>query len=136
LPGGAGETLGDALLAPHRWYGRALLPLAAAGQLRALAHVTGGGIAGNLVRVLPARCCARVSAAAWPRPALFRWLQQAGGVPEDDARRALNLGVGMIAVVEAARVSAVNAALASAGETSWRLGEVIEGERGVEWMSG
>jgi len=136
LPGGAGETLADALLAPHRWYGRALLPLAASGQLRAMAHVTGGGIAGNLVRVLPEGCRARVSPSAWPRPALFRWLQQAGNVPEDDARGALNLGVGMAVVVEPARVAAVSGALASAGETVWRLGDVAAGERGVEWTSG
>ena len=133
LPGGSGETLGDALLAPHRWYGRALLPLAAAGELRALAHVTGGGIAGNLVRVLPAGRRAHLSASAWPRPALFRWLQQSGGVPEDDARTALNLGLGMLVVVEPARLASVTAALVASGETVWRLGEVAEGERGVEW---
>ena len=136
LPGGSGESLDEALLAPHRWYGRALLPLAANGELRALAHVTGGGIAGNLVRVLPERCRARVSAAAWPRPALFRWLAQAGGVPEDDARSAWNLGVGMVVVVEPARVVAVSDALTAAGETVWRLGDVIEGPRGVDWTSG
>jgi len=136
LPGGAGETLADALLAPHRWYGRTLLPLAASGQLRAMAHVTGGGIAGNLVRVLPEGCRARVSPGAWPRPALFRWLQQAGSVPEEDARGALNLGVGMVVVVENARVASVTAALTGAGETVWRLGDVAAGERGVEWTNG
>jgi len=136
LPGGAGETLADALLAPHRWYGRALLPLATSGQLRAMAHVTGGGIAGNLVRVLPEGCRAQVSPGAWPRPALFRWLQQSGSVPEEDARGALNLGVGMLVVVEPARVASVTAALTAADETVWRLGEVAAGERGVEWTNG
>ncbi len=135
LPGGAGETLAAALLAPHRWYGRALLPLASSGLLRAMAHVTGGGIAGNLVRVLPEGCRARVSASAWPRPALFRWLQRVGDVPEDDVRTALNLGIGMVVVVEPARIEAVTAALGEAGETVWRLGEVFSGQRGVEWTS-
>jgi len=133
LPGGAGEKLGEALLAPHRWYGRALLPLAERGELRALVHVTGGGIAGNLVRVLPEGRRARVSASAWPRPAMFRWLVQAGDVPEDDARTALNLGLGMLAVVEAARAESVTRALVAAGETVWTIGEIVAGPRGVEW---
>ncbi len=133
LPGGAGESVADALLAPHRWYGRALLPLAEAGRVRAMAHVTGGGIAGNLVRVLPAGCRARVSAEAWPRPAVFRWLVSAGDVPEDDARSALNLGVGMLVVVAPESAAEVTAELTRAGESVWPLGTIAPGERGVEW---
>ena len=75
--------MGEALLAPHRWYGLALLPLVETNRVHALAHVTGGGIAGNLVRVLPQGCRARLAADAWPRPALFRWLIETGQVPED-----------------------------------------------------
>ena len=134
LPGGAGERVSEALLAPHRWYGRSLLPLVEAGRVRALAHVTGGGIAGNLVRVLPAGARARVRAGAWPRPAVFRWLIDAGGVPEDDARVALNLGIGMLAIVEPGEADAVARALAAAGETVWAVGEVVAGDRGVEWV--
>jgi phosphoribosylformylglycinamidine cyclo-ligase len=133
LPGGAGETVGEALLQPHRWYGRALLPLAQAGRVRAMAHVTGGGIAGNLVRVLPEGCCAVVRAGSWPRPAVFAWLVRAGDVPEDDARASLNLGLGMLAVVRAEDVAGVVAALAQAGETVWEIGSVEAGARGVEW---
>jgi phosphoribosylformylglycinamidine cyclo-ligase len=133
LPGGAGERVGDALLAPHRWYGKSLLPLVEAQAVRALAHVTGGGIAGNLVRVLPAGVRARITPGAWPRPALFRWLIEAGRVPEDDARVALNLGLGMLAVVEPARAEAVTRALTAAGETVWPVGEIVAGERGVDW---
>jgi phosphoribosylformylglycinamidine cyclo-ligase len=133
LPGGAGERVGDALLAPHRWYGRSVLPLVAAGRVRALAHVTGGGIAGNLVRVLPEGCRARIAAAAWPRPALFRWLVRAGAVPEDDARGAFNLGLGLLAVVAPDSAGSAGAELAAAGETVWRVGEVVAGPRGVEW---
>jgi phosphoribosylformylglycinamidine cyclo-ligase len=133
LPGGAGESLGEALLAPHRWYGKALLPLVEHGRVRALAHVTGGGIAGNLVRVLPEGTGARVSIGAWPRPALVRWLIAAGGVPEDDARVAFNLGLGMLAVVEPGEADGVARALAAAGETVWNVGEVVAGARGVEW---
>lgn len=134
LPGGAGESVGDALLQPHRWYGRALLPLASAGLVRAMAHVTGGGISGNLVRVLPEGCRARVRM-TWPEPAVFRWLREAGGVPLEDARTALNLGAGMVVVVAADQEAAVSAALAAAGETVWRIGEVVAGDRGVEWTA-
>ena len=134
LPGGTGERVSEALLAPHRWYGRSLLPLVEAGRVNALAHVTGGGIAGNLVRVLPAGARARVHAGAWPRPAVFRWLIDAGGVPEDDARVALNLGIGMLAIVEPGGADGVARALAAAGETVWTVGEVVAGDRGVEWV--
>jgi phosphoribosylformylglycinamidine cyclo-ligase len=133
LPGGAGESVGDALLQPHRWYGRALLPVLAAGGVHALAHVTGGGIAGNLVRVLPDGLRAHVSADAWPRPAVFGWLMAAGNVPEPDAREALNLGVGMVVVVPAVGADDVTRRLVAAGETVWTLGAVREGARGVEW---
>jgi phosphoribosylformylglycinamidine cyclo-ligase len=133
LPGGAGESVGASLLAPHRWYGRALLPLVETGRVRALAHVTGGGIAGNLVRVLPAGCRAHLAADAWPRPALFRWLVAAGQVPEDDARSALNLGIGMLVVVAPAEAAPVAADLDAAGETVWTLGRIAAGSRGVEW---
>jgi phosphoribosylformylglycinamidine cyclo-ligase len=133
LPGGGGERVGDALLAPHRWYGKAVLPLIETQRVRALAHVTGGGIAGNLVRVLPPGVRARITPGSWPRPALFRWLIEAGRVPEEDARVALNLGLGLLAVVEPAQVEAVTRALTAAGETVWIVGEIVAGERGVDW---
>lgn len=133
LPGGSGESLSDALLAPHRWYGPSLLPLLERGLVHALAHVTGGGIAGNLVRVLPEGCRAEIDSAMWPRPALFRWLIAAGGVPEVDARSALNLGIGMVAVCELARADEVKAALEGAGETVSQIGAIVPGSRTVEW---
>ena len=135
LPGGGGETLGDALLAPHRWYGRSLLPLAEAGRIRAMAHITGGGVGGNLVRVLPEGVRAFVSPTAWARPAVFEWLIRAGDVPEDDARSALNLGLGMVLVVGAAELDGVRSDLSAAGETVFVLGETRPGPRGVEWTA-
>jgi phosphoribosylformylglycinamidine cyclo-ligase len=135
LPGGAGETVGDALLAPHRWYGPALGPALERGAIHALAHVTGGGIAGNLVRILPEACRARVRA-GWSRPPLFGWLIEAGSVPEEDAREALNLGIGMIVVCAPGDSDALARDLQGAGETVVRLGEVVAGERGVEWVEG
>jgi phosphoribosylformylglycinamidine cyclo-ligase len=133
LPGGEDRTIGDALLDSHRWYGPALRGPLARDRVNALAHVTGGGIAGNLVRVLPEGAQAIVSARAWERPPLFRWLQRAGEVPEDDARAALNLGIGMVVVCRAEHAEELEAELAAAGERVSRLGAVVEGERGVNW---
>jgi len=133
LPGEPGTTLGEALLAPHRWYGPALLPAITGHAVHALAHVTGGGIAGNLVRVLPAGCRARIDAAAWERPAIFRWLIEAGRIPEDDARSAFNLGIGMIAVTSPGEVSRVRAMADAARERVVEIGTIETGERGVIW---
>ncbi len=133
LPGGAGESLGEALLAPHRWYGPALHGPLDADEVHALAHVTGGGIAGNLVRVLPVGCRARLEAGAWEIPPLMRWLVRAGGVPTEDAREALNLGVGMVVVCAPGMVERLVAGCERAGERVLRLGSILSGERGVEW---
>jgi len=134
LPGGAGERVGAALLAPHRWYGPALWSAIENARVHALAHVTGGGIAGNLVRVLPEGRRARVRADAWTAPPVFRWLIEAGRVPEDDAREALNLGIGMVVVCAPGECDALARDLQGAGETVVSLGEVVQGERGVEWV--
>ena len=133
LPGGDGRTIGEALLAPHRWYGPALRGPLARDRVSALAHVTGGGIAGNLVRVLPEGAHAIVSARAWERPPLFRWLQRVGDVPEDDARAALNLGIGMLVVCRPGHAEELEAELAAAGERVIRIGAVVDGERAVTW---
>ena len=134
LPGGSGERVGEALLAPHRWYGPALRPLLEQRRVKALAHVTGGGIAGNLVRVLPEDCRARVRVGSWPRPTVFGWLIQAGEVPEDDARQTFNLGVGMVVVCAPAEREGLAAELGRAGERVFVIGEVAGGDRAVEWV--
>lgn len=134
LPGGGGERIEDALLAPHRWYGKSVLPLLDAGDVHAIAHITGGGIAGNLVRVLPANVEAQVGSAAWPRPAVFRWLCESGSVPEDDARKAFNLGIGLVLVCPPQAADGIARRLEAGGEIAYRIGEVVEGSRRVIWM--
>jgi phosphoribosylformylglycinamidine cyclo-ligase len=133
LPGGGGETVAQAMLAPHRWYGPGLLPALEGGRVRALAHITGGGLAGNVTRVLPEGIRARVRARAWPRPPLFRWIIEAGRVPEEDARAAFNLGIGMVAICERIQAPALAAELSELGERVDPIGELVEGERGTEW---
>lgn len=133
LPGGDERTIGDALLASHRWYGPALDGPLADGQVAALAHVTGGGIAGNLVRVLPEGTHATIAARSWVRPPLFRWLQESGAIPEDDARVALNLGIGMLVVCRPAVAAGLAGRLAGAGEQVHPIGTIGAGARGVSW---
>jgi phosphoribosylformylglycinamidine cyclo-ligase len=134
LPGGAGERVGEALLAPHRWYGPSLGPALEAGEVHALAHVTGGGIAGNLARALPEGCRARLDPGAWTRPALYRWLMSAGEIPEDDARTTFNLGIGLAVVCAAAGAAALAASLRARGERVAEIGVIAAAPRGVEWV--
>jgi len=133
LPGAQGISVGEALMASHRWYGPALVPRLGHG-IRALAHVTGGGIAGNLVRVLPEGSRARVDSRAWAWPPLFTWLVDTGAVPLEDARETFNLGIGMIVVCPPEARESLTAELTRAGEVVWTIGEVQAGARGVEWI--
>jgi phosphoribosylformylglycinamidine cyclo-ligase len=130
-----GETIGQALLRPHRSYLRVLQPLLGSGLIKGMAHITGGGITDNLPRILPAGTAARVRRSSWRVPAIFRWLGESGGVPEYDLRRSLNMGIGMILVLAPGDVDAVRAGLLNAGEAnSIVIGEIIKGEQLVEYV--
>lgn len=124
-----GTTVADALLAVHRSYHAALYPVR--NRVSAMAHITGGGIPGNLVRVLPEGCEAVVQRSSWDLPPLFSLLQEAGRVTDLEMLEVFNCGVGMIVVVHPDAVEAVRASAAGAGEASWILGEVVAGARGV-----
>ena len=113
-----GETVGEALLRPHRSYLPVIRPLLGRGLIKGMAHITGGGITENLPRVLPDGTCARIDRHSWRTPALFRWLGEAGSVPEMDLRRSFNMGIGLILVVAARDVAKVQAALLDAGEAN------------------
>ena len=113
-----------ALLEPTRIYVKPLLKLAAALPVKALAHITGGGIVGNVPRVLPAGTRARIESAAWPRPELFRWLQREGGVSEAEMWRVFNCGIGMVMVVAPGDAAAATALLEREGERVYRIGIV------------
>jgi phosphoribosylformylglycinamidine cyclo-ligase len=130
-----GETVGQALLRPHRSYLPVIKPLLGSGLIKGMAHITGGGITDNLPRVLPAGTAARVNRTSWRVPAIFRWLGESGRVPEYDLRRALNMGIGMILVVAKDEVAAVRKALLNAGEAnSLVIGEIVVGEPAVEYV--
>ncbi len=131
LPG-TGRTVADELLEPTRIYARAVQALLEAVEVRAMAHVTGGGLTGNLPRVLPQGCRAVIARGSWPVPAVFRTLQEAGRVADAEMFRTFNMGVGYVVVVAPAAAGRAGEVLRQAGETVHVLGEVVAGERGVE----
>lgn len=124
-------SVADVLLAGHRSYASALRPVLA--LVHALAHVTGGGISGNLIRVLPEGCSAVVDPRAWPEPAVFGVLRGHGSVSEEEMRQVFNLGLGMLAVVPAEVVERVREAASRVGVESWAVGEVTAGPRMVRF---
>ena len=123
-----GTTVGAALLAPHRAYLSALEPLVERKKIRAMAHITGGGIPGNLPRVLPAGLGARVRASAWKVPPLFRMIQEGGSVPDEEMYRAFNMGIGMVLVVGPGDLHDVEHSLERRGEAALVIGSVVAGQ--------
>lgn len=122
-------TVGDVLLEVHTSYQAAVTPVL--DKVLSLAHITGGGIAGNLPRSLPSGCGARIDKTSWAIPVLFQLIQEAGKVDEAEMFRVFNMGVGMIAAAHSEHVDAVKDAAAAAGIDAWVVGEVVDGE-GVE----
>jgi phosphoribosylformylglycinamidine cyclo-ligase len=122
-----GTTLGEALLVPTRIYARAALALReAVGEgLKGLSHITGGGLPGNLPRVLPEGLGARVELASYERPAIFKVIERGGPVEEAELRRTFNLGVGLVAIVAKESADAALASLKASGEKAWVLGEIV-----------
>ncbi|GAA1147213.1 phosphoribosylformylglycinamidine cyclo-ligase [Ornithinicoccus hortensis] len=143
-----GRTLGEEALEPTRIYTRLLLdmigePTADGERVHALSHVTGGGLAANLARVLPQGLTATVDRSTWTPPPVFSVVQSLGAVPRDDLERTLNMGVGFVAVLPADLVDAATGVCRAAGVPAWVLGEVtsatdadgpdtVQGAKGVD----
>ncbi len=123
-----GATLAEALLVPTKIYARAVTALlaACAGQVRGLSHITGGGLPGNVPRVLPDGLGVRLDLGSYARPAIFKVIAEGGPVDEAEMRRTFNLGVGLVAIVAPEAEKQAIEALTSAGETAWSFGEVLE----------
>jgi len=124
---GATQSLADELLVPSMIYARAVLAAVAEGGVHAAAHITGGGIPGNLSRILPDGMGAAVARGAWGEPRIFAEIAAAGGIAADEMARVFNLGLGMILAVEPAAADRVVAVLAAAGVPSAVVGDVIAG---------
>ncbi|MEO0061892.1 MAG: Phosphoribosylformylglycinamidine cyclo-ligase [Pseudomonadota bacterium] len=120
----------DALAEPTRIYVKSLLPTVRSGKIDALAHITGGGLLENLPRVMPQGAHAVVDADAWEQPRLMAFLQAQGNIEPGEMARTFNCGIGMVLAVLPEQVAAVTAELTAAGEAVFRIGEVVEGQRG------
>lgn len=126
----ADRLLIDWLMAPTRIYVASLLPLLRAGQIRGLAHITGGGLLENVPRVLPRDTHAVINADDWPLPRLMAFLQAQGAIEPEEMARTFNTGIGMVVIVAPDQVERVTASLTDAGETVHRIGHVEDGPRG------
>jgi phosphoribosylformylglycinamidine cyclo-ligase len=131
-PADLGASLGEVLLTPTRIYSRDCLALTTATDVRAYAHVTGGGLAGNLARVLPARVDALIDRSSWQPGPIFELLQRAGNIDQAEMERAFNMGVGMVAVLPGGHTDAALALLRERGIESWVAGEVVAGTGKVQ----
>lgn len=123
-PQGLDVTLGEALLEPTRIYTLPLLELLKSVDVHAMCHVTGGGLPGNLPRVLPAGLSATIDRSSWALPPVFSVIGQAGGIEREEMERAFNVGVGMVAAVPADAADGAVRQLEAAGISAWVCGEI------------
>ena len=128
---GAPVALGDALLAPTRIYVKPVLELLRGGGVDGLAHITGGGLTENIVRVLPDGLGLEIDPAAWPRPAVFEWLQRHGRIEEKEMLRTFNCGVGMVVVTPPERAGDLLRRAAELGLPGWDIGAVVPADEGA-----
>jgi phosphoribosylformylglycinamidine cyclo-ligase len=128
-------AVGDLLLATHKSYLPAVRPLLAAGLVKGMAHITGGGITENLPRVLPGGCGAEIDRSAWVIPPLFSFIAERGGIAPDEMFRAFNMGIGLIVACEADDRDRALALLADAGEPgAVSIGRVAANASGVRYL--
>ena len=128
------STLAQALLAPTTIYVKSLLALFGEMQVKALSHITGGGLLENLPRVLPGDCNARIDTGSWEWPQVFQWLQAQGNVETTEMYRTFNCGVGMVLCVAAHDSAAAIASLTAAGHAAWEIGTISAGNNEVELL--
>jgi len=123
------SDLASYLLAPTRIYVKSILQLIQTLPVRAIAHITGGGLYENIPRVMPNHTKAIIDASAWPQPAIFPWLQQQGQVEESEMFRTFNCGIGMVIIVKNSLADQAIAVLSEQGETVWQIGYIEKAEQ-------
>ena len=121
------------LMLPTRIYVQPVLPLLKDGLVRGIAHITGGGLPGNIPRILPAGTRAVLNKNSWQWPEPFLWLQQHGNITGEEMLRTFNCGIGLVLVTPASQQDTVIARLTEAGENAWKLGSIEQGEPSVIW---
>ncbi len=127
LEGPGASSVSASLLTPTRIYVRAVLALQAACPISAIAHITGGGLPGNVARILPPDADAHINTSSWERPGIFNWLQEQGGIAEGELLRTFNCGIGMVIVVRPDDAVEATRVLTKAGETLFDIGEIRSG---------
>ncbi|WMJ84142.1 phosphoribosylformylglycinamidine cyclo-ligase [Oscillospiraceae bacterium LTW-04] len=127
-----GATIGETLLTPTKLYVKSALAAIEAGGVRSIAHITGGGFYENIPRALPEGLCARVERKAIHVLPIFDLIAKTGNIPERDMFNTFNMGVGMLMVADKTKADDILAALKASGETAYVIGELAEGEKGVE----
>ena len=120
-----GRRLGETLLTPTRIYVKSCLAATRGGQVKALAHITGGGLLENIPRVLPESLAAELDARRWPLPPVFAWLSRSGGVPDGEMARTFNCGIGMMLVAAPEAAHRIASDLAAAGEQVFEIGRIV-----------
>jgi phosphoribosylformylglycinamidine cyclo-ligase len=123
---GDDKSLGDILLEPTKLYPPLILSLLAGHCIKAIAHITGGGLIGNVPRVIPETCTAVINMSSWERPAIFKLLQEKGGVSEEEMQKVFNLGIGLVLIVEKESTGSILRQITAAGEKAWAIGEVTQ----------
>ncbi|HZP80303.1 MAG TPA: phosphoribosylformylglycinamidine cyclo-ligase [Chthonomonadaceae bacterium] len=127
-----GRTLSEELLAPHRCYAPAVLPLLDEFDIRGMAHITGGGFYDNIPRILPADCSVTIERRNWPIPPIFTLIQERGNVPEPEMYRTFNMGIGFVLIVAPEQAPLLAHRLNSVGESAYILGSVYRGVHEVD----
>jgi len=125
-----GVSLADALMAPTRLYVKPVLDLLAKHPIHAMAHITGGGLSENIIRVVPEGLGLNIAASSWALPPVFDWLQSEGGVADSEMWRTFNCGIGFVLILAADACAAVEAGLDGHGLPHWRIGEVVNAGAG------
>jgi phosphoribosylformylglycinamidine cyclo-ligase len=131
---GVGATVGQALLAEHRSYYKPLMKPVDEGRVKGLAHITGGGLTDNLPRILPAGSRARIARGTWPVLPIFELIRREGQVEEGEMFRVFNMGIGMVVAASPDEARAIEEHLDGIGEAHYRIGAIVEGEPGVEYV--
>ncbi|WP_119423057.1 phosphoribosylformylglycinamidine cyclo-ligase [Desertibaculum subflavum] len=126
------RTLAQALMEPTRIYVKSALAAVRAGRVKAMAHITGGGLVENIPRVIPPGLVVRLSARAWRAPPVFSWLRLTGNIADREMARTFNCGIGLVVVTASDQSDAAMRILSEAGETVFRIGEVAQGDAGAE----
>ncbi len=135
-----GKTVGEAMLEPTRIYVRSVLNVLGGYKVKqivhGMAHITGGGLVGNIPRVLPADCNAVIDSSAWPVPAIFKWLAKNGPVEDSEMFRVFNMGIGFVMIVAPDFADSITERLTKTGEKVYRLGKIARGGKKViiKWL--